>query len=305
MNTTDWEFRAGDEIEKPAVVRLSIGDGGVEHNECIVKRRLMNVDSGKRYYHVETPLGLELCAARTLEGVYRVVEGAAEQPRTDGGVTTRERVVFTDAYDGMAEELDVLVGDAGFIVPASRKIPADDRVLVQFDENRTGRPGGERHWIPEGCLEPEGSEIRADGGRVRACPQCNSSRLKRRKPKSSLSPLPASAPKYRCRDCGHTFDSPTERESFHGLSEAAKALVSADPDEFEIRTDGGADADRLAHRKHSRSSTDPATRRRCPECGSLQVSSVTRGTEHPATAEPVDRCDKCGAEFGAGVDRDD
>lgn len=66
-----------------------------------------------------------------------------------------ERVVFVAHFDGMPEKLEQLLGDTGFIVPASKAIPPEDRVLVQFDENRTGRPGGERHWLPKGCLARE------------------------------------------------------------------------------------------------------------------------------------------------------
>ena len=65
-----------------------------------------------------------------------------------------ERVVFTEAYEGMPEKLEILIGDAGFIVPASHLF-GGDTLLVQFDENKTGRAGGERHWIPVTALEPE------------------------------------------------------------------------------------------------------------------------------------------------------
>lgn len=64
----------------------------------------------------------------------------------------KKRVRFTKAYDGMRDELQVLVGDTGFVVRPLAKLKFDDRVLVQFDENKTGREGGERHWIPTDCL---------------------------------------------------------------------------------------------------------------------------------------------------------
>lgn len=67
-----------------------------------------------------------------------------------------QRVRFADAYDEMPDEIEVLVGDTGFVVKPIEKLVFDDRVLVQFDENKTGRAGGERHWIPTEHLEPEG-----------------------------------------------------------------------------------------------------------------------------------------------------
>lgn len=73
-------------------------------------------------------------------------------------MTDNVRVVYGESYEDMPEKLDVLVGDSGFIVPASRSLPPDDRFLVQFDENKTGRPGGERHWIPKRCLQPVDQE---------------------------------------------------------------------------------------------------------------------------------------------------
>lgn len=82
--------------------------------------------------------------------------------QTDQNSSGRERVVFSEAYDEMADKLEVLVGDHGFVVQASRQFTSDGRVLVQFDENRTGRPGGERHWIPKRCLQPESDRPEAD-----------------------------------------------------------------------------------------------------------------------------------------------
>lgn len=106
-----------------------------------------------------------------LQSVLARVRTGTTQLVTDGGRPVDgsetqdeavERVVFAEPYDEMPAKLEVLVGDAGFIVPASRRFPFKDRVLVQFDENKTGRAGGERHWIPEYCLDPE---VRTDGGR--------------------------------------------------------------------------------------------------------------------------------------------
>lgn len=68
----------------------------------------------------------------------------------------KQRVRFTEAYDEMPENLQVLIGDTGFVVRPLQKLEFDGRVLVQFDENKTGRPGGERHWIPTDNLELEG-----------------------------------------------------------------------------------------------------------------------------------------------------
>ena len=51
-------------------------------------------------------------------------------------------------------------------------------------------------------------------------------------------------PSYRCRDCGRHFEEPNHRprrgnNTVGNLSDAGRALVEADPDDFEIRTDGG------------------------------------------------------------------
>lgn len=75
----------------------------------------------------------------------------------------KQRVRFVETYDGMPEEIEVLVGDTGFVVKPIEKLMFDGRVLVQFDENKTGRPGGERHWIPTDHLEPEDVPQTDDG----------------------------------------------------------------------------------------------------------------------------------------------
>jgi transposase-like protein len=46
---------------------------------------------------------------------------------------------------------------------------------------------------------------------ILACPDCNSAPIRRRQPGSAYSDLPASAGRYRCPACGHTFDSPRRR----------------------------------------------------------------------------------------------
>lgn len=73
----------------------------------------------------------------------------------------KQRVRFAESYEDMPDKLEVLVGDSGFVVNPGGQFNMGGKVLVQFDENKTGRPGGERHWIPTDCLEPE-SEGEAD-----------------------------------------------------------------------------------------------------------------------------------------------
>lgn len=69
------------------------------------------------------------------------------------------KVILSDQWDTMPEKLEPLVGDSGFVVSASA-IFGNGKVLVEFTENKTGRSGGERHWIPRECLSEhtEGTE---------------------------------------------------------------------------------------------------------------------------------------------------
>lgn len=64
----------------------------------------------------------------------------------------KERVRFYVHTDDIKDDIEILEGDTGFVVQPG-VIPNGDRVLVQFDENKTGRAGGERHWIPIDNLE--------------------------------------------------------------------------------------------------------------------------------------------------------
>ena len=70
----------------------------------------------------------------------------------------KERVTFAEAYDGMNPDLEPLVGDSGFVVNPNGIFIMDGKALVQFDENKTGRAGGERHWIPTECLGREADD---------------------------------------------------------------------------------------------------------------------------------------------------
>lgn len=101
----------------------------------------------------------------------------------------RQRVRFAEPFDGMPNEIDQLVGDTGFVVRPIQKLMFDGKVLVQFDENKTGRPGGERHWIPASALRQptetcdacgrESEETFLDGHNVGdpiACRACHSDR---------------------------------------------------------------------------------------------------------------------------------
>lgn len=104
--------------------------------------------------------------------LYRATLCTDDGLETDGGQDFghKERVRFVEPYDGMRDELEVLVGDSGFVVRPLAKFKFDGKVLVQFDENKTGRAGGERHWIPTSSLEPEieipdsDDRLRTDGG---------------------------------------------------------------------------------------------------------------------------------------------
>ncbi|AAM88749.1 ASCH domain-containing protein [Natrialba phage PhiCh1] len=108
------------------------------------------LDELAEYYPGE-PIGPETVLDVIVFETDLIIADGGQEPRQDD----RERVTFAESYDDMPEKLDVLVGDSGFIVPASNAISFKERVLVQFDENKTGRPGGERHWIPDRCLERE------------------------------------------------------------------------------------------------------------------------------------------------------
>lgn len=49
-------------------------------------------------------------------------------------------------------------------------------------------------------------------------------------------------PRYRCRDCNNHFNDPrthAPKNTTHGLSGSQKELWEADPDEFDLRADGG------------------------------------------------------------------
>lgn len=94
-------------------------------------------------------------------------------------------------------------------------------------------------------------DLRADGGvdMVDACPECDSAMIT--KHVGGLHRPIDDPPSYRCRDCKTLFDEPVQREprrdveSVGNLSEAGRALLDADPDDFPIRTDGGSIADDL------------------------------------------------------------
>jgi transposase-like protein len=90
-------------------------------------------------------------------------------------------------------------------------------------------------------------DLRADGSgeTVDACPECDSGRLTKHVGGMSR---PIDGPLgYRCLDCKAKFEEPVTRPSrgespnVGNLSEAGRALLDADPDDFEIRTDGGRD----------------------------------------------------------------
>jgi len=128
IESVSWNVQGGS--ENPLEVRF--GEGCMPQHCCSV-----DYPAEKRYVGTD-------------------IENRSLPTVTDGGqsVEDDDRVVFVHSYDGMPDELDVLVGDTGFIVTVSGIVPYEGRVLVQFDENKTGRAGGERHWIPEWCLEP-------------------------------------------------------------------------------------------------------------------------------------------------------
>ena len=83
----------------------------------------------------------------------------------------------------------------------------------------------------------------SDEDDVLACPHCDSPSITKHvggMHRPTDDPLA-----YRCRGCGETFAEPTRRPrktapaGVGRLSDAGRALVEADPDDFELRPDGG------------------------------------------------------------------
>lgn len=76
--------------------------------------------------------------------------------RTDRALPEHgDRVLFADGYDDMSDEIAEYVGLEGLVV-AGHKHPmstTDDRTLVHFNENPTGRSGGPRYWVRTDRLE--------------------------------------------------------------------------------------------------------------------------------------------------------
>jgi hypothetical protein len=76
----------------------------------------------------------------------------------------------------------------------------------------------------------------------------------------------ADEPSFRCRDCGRHFEEPNYRPRHNNnaglgnLSDAGRALADADPDDFEIRTDGGTDFDHESSRVSDSESADGVLR---------------------------------------------
>lgn len=117
----------------------------------------------------------------------------------------------------------------------------------EFDDPDT-RPS---RGVYRGPTSPEGLALRdadpddvlPDGGQtVDACPRedCQSSNLRVRNP-SSPSSNPETTHRYRCKDCGHEFDDPIEREAQAAQDITtpghAAAAAAADPDD--VLPDGG------------------------------------------------------------------
>lgn len=83
---------------------------------------------------------------------------------------------------------------------------------------------------------PEERKLVTDGGKVKACRNCNSSRIRKRDLTSAHSPFGPSDPSYRCHECGDAFETPVYREPKCGLAKYEKLLRDSDG---EIVTDGG------------------------------------------------------------------
>lgn len=86
-------------------------------------------------------------------------------------------------------------------------------------------------------------------GTVEACPECDAARV--RLLTSRVADVDETHPRYRCATCGNRFNEPHTRPSKNnspGVSGSQKTLWQADPDEFDLRADGGT---------------------RCPECGGV------------------------------------
>lgn len=127
-------------------IRSKCGSTDIEHSH---ERHWMCRDCF-RFYDADQ---LDRLAERSLQ------TESEDELATDGGEDPfyqKRRVRLVEAYPELPDELEVLVGDEGFVVNPGGKFNLGGKVLVQFDENKTGRPGGERHWIQTDYLEPLG-----------------------------------------------------------------------------------------------------------------------------------------------------
>jgi transposase-like protein len=122
------------------------------------------------------------------------------------------------------------------------------------------------------------------GDTVRVCPECDTPDIRVRPGGYNSSTHRVGAARWRCKDCGATFDEPAERPSNHahaGLSGLARDLADADPDD--LRADGGAEQIPV-----------------CPQCGETGV--YQRQSRHTSSLDPSTppwHCSACGHDADA------
>jgi uncharacterized Zn finger protein (UPF0148 family) len=145
-----------------------------------------------------------------------------------------------------------------------------------------------QEWVRE-----DDDELVTDGGRdlVRACPACDSPDVRVRPGGYNSGPGRLDGRRWRCKDCGATFDEPVERaskRSHAGLSGTARDLAEADPDD--LRADGGGYPCALCNETHE----------------SLEAALQCCGDrlDEPNPDGDLWTCDRCG-EFATERCRDD
>lgn len=85
-----------------------------------------------------------------------------------------QSVKLVREYEGMPDDKRVLVGDTGKLINPVPELSPGGKILVHFHNNKTGRRGGERHWMPTDCLEL-GEEYAGEIGlpvKDPTCPEC-------------------------------------------------------------------------------------------------------------------------------------
>ncbi|MFB6196403.1 MAG: hypothetical protein ABEI80_09535 [Haloplanus sp.] len=218
-------------------------------------------------------MSCRLCGAPTSRRLCRqceIEERAEERAR----VRTRLESDEEDDDDDESGDDPVALPDGGAVdigdLHAAAVLNHEGQAVLAIK----GTDGGVRLHVPEDMVDSfvdtaheldlfyggdsETKPLISDGGCVRACPECDDARIRRRNPECPDSTANGDE-QYRCRACGARFDEPITRERRGEARRSGLAKTLSETDPNGLLPDGGRDRclsedapDRVEAERHAR-----------------------------------------------------